>query len=127
MERHAYRTFQAVCLITLLLLGGCSAAPSKEALKKVILDHFESPYYLVTDIVVGIVQKIPADKTKTGALGYVVNIPSITLEFTQDTGEPLNYKTGFHLTYNNVDVRIEESEKIKGNLVVTNVSGMKLF
>ena len=127
MDTYTYRTVQALCLITLLLLGGCSAAPSKEALQKVILHDFESPYFIVTDIVVGVVQNIPPDKTQAGTMGYMDNIPSITLEFTQDTGEPLNYKTGFHLTYNNVDVRIEESEKIKGSLVVTNVSGMKLF
>ncbi len=123
-----FRTGPAFCLFLLFIAAGCAGSPSEETIREVITVHIESEYFKVSDIVIGHVQKIPGrDKQYGGAAGFLVNVPSISLEFTKNTGAPSNYKKGHHLTFNDVRVRIEKSTDRQDEWVITNISGIPLL
>lgn len=55
---------------------------------------------------------------------YIVNIPLITLETTQDIGSPVMYKKGHQLSFKNPIIEIKEDLYQKGNWVITNIKGI---
>ena len=114
--------------LVLALFAGCSAAPSKETVEAVIVHHFEKRHYKVTDLMIGNISPLPmGEKEYMGTEGYIVNVVSITLQFTRDTGEPRNYKKGNYLTFTNGRIHIKKSRDNKSEWIVTNIEGIPLL
>jgi len=111
-----------------LIICGCSSPPPKSTIERVIISHFESGPYKVMDIVIGNISPIPArEKQYMGTEGYVVNIPSITLEFQRDIGEPWNYKKGNYITFNDGTVRIKKSAGKSGEWLIVDIAGIPVL
>ncbi|HBH60323.1 MAG TPA: hypothetical protein DDX85_00985 [Nitrospiraceae bacterium] len=111
-----------------LFICGCSVPPPKSTMERVIVSHFESGPYKVIEIVIGNISPIPAgEKQYMGTEGYVVNIPSITLEFLRDIGEPWNYKKGHYMTFHDGTVRIKKRSGKSEEWLIVDITGIPVL
>ena len=77
------------------------------------------------NLIIGNINTIPmGNKQYMGTEGYVVNVTSVTLEFTRDTD---NYKKGNYLTFNNARVYIKKSRDKNPEWIVTNIEGIPVL
>ena len=71
----------SLVIILLIVLLGCSVAPSERTVAGAVTDYFENNRYNVIDLKIGKIEGMPLyEKTYMGAPGYVVDIVSITLD-----------------------------------------------
>ncbi len=123
--RHDNFFFSLFLLPAVFLLAGCGAPPSKSLVTRVITHYFEEKHYKVIDIDIGDIQPIPLrEKTYMGTEGYVVGVRSVTLEVTEDIGEPWSYRRGRILTFRNAVIHIKEQPGQKGAWVISHISGI---
>jgi len=117
-----------IILVAMPFISGCSVSPHKSTIEKVIISHFESGPYKVQEIVIGNIRPIPSgEKQYMGTEGYVVNIPSITLEFLRDVGEPWNYKKGNYMTFHDGTIRIKKSTVKGGGWLIVDIAGIPVL
>lgn len=115
-------------ITTVLFIDGCSVAPPKSTIEKVIISHFESGPYKVIDIIIGSITPISTrEKQYMGTEGYVVNVPAITLEFLRDIGEPWNYKKGHYMTFHDGTVRIKKSAGKGDEWLIVDIAGIPVL
>ncbi|RJR19628.1 MAG: hypothetical protein C4581_04615 [Nitrospiraceae bacterium] len=109
-----------------LIIVGCSVPPPRSIIEKVIISHYESGPYKVMELVIGDIGPIPAaEKQYMGTEGYVVNVPSITLEFLRDIGEPWKYKKGHHMTFHDGTIRIKKTGD--GEWLIVDIAGIPVL
>ncbi len=108
------------------LLSGCAAKPGENTVKDTITRYFREKHYKVVEIDIAAVSSIPLkSRVYMGPEGYIIHIRSITLEVTEDSGPPLNYRKGQRLTFDNALVHIRAGEK--GAWLVSNISGIAVI
>ena len=113
-----------VCLFT-LLTAGCTAPPTESTVRKAIIRHFEARNYRVVELDIGNVESGPlGEKTYMAPEGYLVRVRKITLETTEDAGEPWNYRKGQVFTFTDAVVRIRREKDKQEAWTVSTVSGV---
>jgi hypothetical protein len=112
--------------VSVSLLSGCTVKPDEGTVKDTVSRYFLEKHYKVVRIDIGAVSSIPLkSRVYMGPEGYIIHVRSITLEATEDSGPPLNYKKGQRLTFNNALVHIRAGEK--GIWLVSNISGITVI
>lgn len=115
-------------ILFLMALAGCSVKPSKSIIEGEIVKYFEDSQYKVLDIRIGDIREIPlGEQQYMGTEGYEVYVPSITLEFTRDIGEPWNYKKGQHITSTGAVITIKRKLDAKNEpagWIIAEISGI---
>lgn len=111
---------------SVFLLCGCSVKPDKKVVKEAIDRYFQDRHYEVLEIDIAAISSIPVkSRVYMGPEGYTVRLRSITLEATEDSGPPLNYRKGQILTFGHALIRITAGDK--GMWLVSNVSGITVL
>jgi hypothetical protein len=127
MKVHEIRLILAVVLAAaFFLLAGCAAKPDEKVVKDTISRYFQQKHYGVVEMDIASVSPIPLkSRVYMGPEGYIVHVRSITLEATEDSGPPLNYRKGQRLTFNNALIHIRAGQK--GGWQVSNISGITVI
>lgn len=108
------------------ILAGCTVKPDQKVVKDAIVRYFQERHYMVIEMNISEISSIPVkSRVYMGPEGYTVNIGSITLEATEDTGPPLNYKKGQLFTFSNATINIRAGEK--GKWLVSHISGITVI
>lgn len=119
--------YAVVVLIVFLGNAGCSVPPSESTVEGVIIKHFESKKYKVMEIEIGDIKPIPlSEKSYMGVEGYLVDIPTLTLEAGEDSGEPWMYKKGQYLTFTNASIRIKKGDDQNREWLISSISGISV-
>ena len=122
LSRTEKLSFLIVFIFVSISLSSCSTAPSEEAVKAVIRDHFEGRGYKVVDLQISGISSVPlSQKTYMGTEGHLVSVRRITLEVL---GSTVDYKKGERLIFTDASIRIREKVARKGKWVVANISGI---
>jgi hypothetical protein len=125
MKVQNSRLTVAVMLAIFLLLG-CAGKPDERAVNDSISRYFQERHYKVLRLDIGSVSSIPLkSRVYMGPEGYIVHVRSITLEATQDSGPPLNYRKGQRLTFDSALIHIRAGDK--GGWQVSNISGITVL
>jgi hypothetical protein len=112
--------------VSLFLLSGCAVNPDHGAVKDSIARYFQERKYKVVSIEIGEVTSTPLrSKVYMGTEGYIVEVNSITLEVTEDSGPPAYYKRGERLTFRNAAVQIRAGDG--GRWTVSHISGIPVL
>ena len=110
-----------------LLTGGCAPSPSKGEIEEVIVKYFEIKQYKVAELSIGTIDPIPAGKLQyMGTPGYTVNVTTLILEIPEDTGAPWNYRKGQKVSFNNVQISIQQSTGQNKKWLIKNISGVSV-
>ena len=108
-------------------LLGCSAAPSENTVKEVILNYFDARHYRVIAIDIGEIKTMPmGEKQYMGSPGYDVDVRSITLEvnkITEAEGSRSDDRIP-QITFNNATVRIRQGTTPDKDWTIVNITGM---
>ncbi len=117
--------YAVAVFIVFLGNAGCSVPPSESIVEGVIIKHFESKQYKVMAIEIGDIKPIPlSEKRYMGVEGYLVDIPSLTLEAGEDSGEPWMYKKGQQLKFTNASIRIKKGDGQNQEWLIASMSGI---
>lgn len=128
VKERFFKLKQIFCSVAILLFAGCAVPPSKGTVEEVIIKYFNDKQYNVLDIAIGDIRRVPLNERQyMGTEGYIVNVASITLEFTRDIGEPWNYKRGWQIAFHNAYVRIKKSTAKEDKWVITEISGIPVL
>jgi hypothetical protein len=88
--------------------------------------YFQGKHYRVLRMDIASISSIPLkSRVYMGPEGCIVHVRSITVEATEDSGPPLNYKKGQRLTFHNALVHIRTGDK--GGWQVSNISGIAVL
>ncbi len=113
-------SFFIICL--LFVLTGCAVTPSENDIRVAITDFYNKQDFTVVDIRIGRSQGVPlSEKTYMGTPGYVVEIPTITLEAQKDKAD---IKKGNRLTFSNAKIRMVRDAVDKSLWHVSIISGI---
>lgn len=118
---------QAVCLLAALLLfsWGCAVHPSEEAVRGLVIEHFEGKGYRVEALVIGSIEGGSiGEKVYMSPRGYKAVIRVITLEVVDDVGPPWNYSKGQTFTFRNGVVRFRERQGMSSGWEVSGIEGI---
>jgi endonuclease YncB( thermonuclease family) len=111
--------------MTLFLLYGCNAAPSKSRIEELIVKHFQSGFYTVAGLDIGEIRSMPmGQKQYMGTRAYDVNVSSITLERNRINGEYQRNKQGEQITFTNVTVRIKQKTVRDKEWMIVHIQGI---
>ncbi|MGE5892536.1 MAG: hypothetical protein ACM34I_00615, partial [bacterium] len=122
---HRQPWFFLFLLLTALILTACKAAPPESVIRETITRHFEAKNYRVVELDIGNVESGPlGEKTYMAPEGYLVEVRKITLEVTEDIGEPWNYRKGQVFTFTDAGVRIRRETDTEETWTVGTVSGI---
>lgn len=114
-------------IIILLLVSGCSPAPSKSEVNDVIVTYFETKHYRVVELGISHINPIPLSKQKyMGTPAYTIDVPTIILEMTEDTGAPWNYIKGQKISFKNAQISIRQSTGQNKKWLIANISGVSV-
>jgi hypothetical protein len=116
--------FQVLVIILLPLLIGCGPAPTKDNIKTLIVREFEARHYRVTDLQISDIKPSAGEKTYMGSKSYIVHIPLITFEATQDIGSPVLYMKGRKFSFKDASVEIKEDLYKKGKWTIKDIKGI---
>jgi hypothetical protein len=116
--------FQVLIIILLPFLIGCGPAPTKDNIKTLIVRDFEARHYRVTDLQISDIKPSTGEKIYMGSKSYIVHIPLITFEATQDTGSPVLYMKGQKFGFKNASVEIKEDLYKKGKWTIKDIKGI---
>ncbi len=112
-------------ILFLFMSESCAIPPSENDLKGAITNYFDSRDYRVIDIRIGKIEGVPlAEKTYMGTPGYIVEIPSITLEAKQDKAPDIS--KGDRLTFSNAIIRVRRDQGNSDLWRVSIVSGVSV-
>ena len=115
--------FQVSVMIFLSLLLGCRPMPTKDVVRNLILKDFESRHYKVTELQISDIKPSSGEKIYMTSETYIVNIPLITLQVTQDIG---SHKKGQRLSFQNATLGIKEDLYQKGKWIITDIKGISV-
>ncbi|MGE5893640.1 MAG: hypothetical protein ACM34I_06250 [bacterium] len=111
--------------LTALALTTCKAAPPESVIREAITRYFEAKNYRVVELDIGNVESGPlGEKTYMAPEGYLIELRKITLEVTEDIGEPWNYRKGQVFTFTDASVRIRREKNAQEVWIVGTVSGI---
>jgi len=114
-------------IIILFLMSGCFPVPSKSEVEEVIVKHFETKHYKVVELSISNINPLPlSEKKYMGTPAYTVNVPTLILEMTEDTGAPWNYRKGQKVSFNNVQISIQQSTGQNKKWLIKNISGVSV-
>jgi hypothetical protein len=114
-------------IIILLLMSGCSPAPSKGEVEEVIVKHFETKKYKVVELSISDINPLPlSEKKYMGTPAYTVNVPTLILEMTEETGAPWNYRKGQKVFFKHVQISIQQSTGQNKKWLISNISGVSV-
>jgi hypothetical protein len=127
MKVHDVRLILAVVLaVSFFLLAGCAAKPDERVVKDTISRYFQEKHYKIVKMDIASISSIPLkSRVYMGPEGYIVHVGSITLEATEESGPPLNYRKGQRITFSNALIHIRAAEK--GGWQVSNISGITVI
>jgi len=112
-------------IFILLLLSGCTPAPSKGEIEELIVRHFEIKHYKVEELRIGAINPIPDNKKRyMGTPGFTVNVTSLILEIPEDTGAPWNYKKGQKVSFNDSQITVRQGTGQDKKWVIAHISGI---
>jgi hypothetical protein len=123
-NRKKSSAFEVAVMIFLSLLLGCRPMPPKDVVKNLILRDFESRHYKVTELQISDIKPSSGEKIYMSSETYIVYIPLMTLEATQDIGSPVMYKKGQQLSFRNASMGIKEDLYQKGKWIITDIKGI---
>jgi hypothetical protein len=116
----------SVLAVSFVLLPGCAVKPDKKVVKETIVRYFQGKHYEVVEMEIAEISSIPLkSRVYMGPEGYTVRLRSLTLEATEDSGPPLNYRKGQLLTFGHALVHIRAGEK--GRWFVSGISGITVL
>jgi hypothetical protein len=98
--------------------------PTKDNIKTLIVRDFEARHYRVTDLQISDIKPSTGEKIYMGSKSYIVHIPLITFEATQDTGSPVLYMKGQKFGFKNASVEIKEDLYKKGKWTIKDIKGI---
>lgn len=105
------------------LVESCAVAPSDGDIKGAITDYFERQHYRVVDLRIGKIGDLPlSQKTYMGTPGYVVEVPTITLEALEEKG--FDIRKGTRLTFSNARIMVRQDTGDKDLWRVSIISGI---
>lgn len=108
-----------------LIIAGCAAPPTEGTVREAITRYFEAKNYRVVELDIGNVESGPlGEKTYMAPEGYLIELRKITLEVTEDIGEPWNYRKGQVFTFTDASVRIRREKNAQEVWIVGTVSGI---
>ncbi len=114
-------------IIVLFLMNACSPAPSKGEVEEVIVKHFETKKYKIVGLSISDINPIPVSEKKyMGTPGYTVNVPTLILEMTEDTGAPWNYRKGQKVSFNNARISIQQSTGQNKKWLIAYITGVSV-
>jgi hypothetical protein len=119
--------FFSILLLTAFspFLSGCSATPSENSVKQLIIKYFEDKIYRVIKIDIGEIRTMPmGEKQYMGTPGYDVDVKAISLEVLKDTGEPWSYKKGQKIMFSNASIRIKQRTVHDKDWIIVNIKGI---
>ena len=116
----------SVILFLSLLLSGCKPIPEEDVVRNLISMNFESRHFKVTELKIADIKPSSGQKIYMSSETYIVTIPLITLEATQDIGNPVRYKKGQRLRFPNVSMGIKEDLYQKGKWIITDMRGISV-
>jgi hypothetical protein len=112
-----------VIVFFLSLVESCVVAPSDSDIKGSIADYFERQHYRVVDLRIGKIEDLPlSQKTYMGTPGYVVEVPTITLEALEEKG--FDIRKGTRLTFSNARIMVRQDTGDKRLWRVSIISGI---
>lgn len=113
--------------ITLLCLAGCSAAPNRSEIEGAVIKHFEAKHYKVVELKIGSVHPVPISaKTYMGTPGYVIDVPSLTLQSVNTKENTGNYRKEKRVTFSNAHILIQQRTGPDKGWIITNISGISV-
>ena len=115
--------FQVSVMIFLSLLLGCRPVPTRDVVRNLILKDFEARHYKVTELQISDIKPSSGEKIYMSSETYIVDIPLITLQATQDNG---SHKKGQQLSFRNASLGIREDLYEKGKWIITDIKGISL-
>jgi hypothetical protein len=96
--------------------------------RDVITQYFQTKKFNVIDIDISDIKPLPVVKQRyMGTKVYLVEIKSITFEAIEDIGSPVQYKKGDKLTFQNGLITLRENRDKKGELIISNISGIVIL
>jgi hypothetical protein len=116
--------FQVLIIILLPFLIGCGPTPTKDNIKTLIVRDFEARHYRVTDLQISDIKPSAGEEIYMGSKSYIVHIPLITFEATQDIGSPVFYIKGQKFSFKNASVKIKEDLYKKGKWTIKDIKGI---
>jgi hypothetical protein len=112
-------------ILVLFMVGSCTVAPSEDNTRKAIADYFDRQHYRVVDLRIGKSEGVPLSQTTyMGTPGYIVEIPTITLEAQQDKPD---VKKGTRLTFSDAKIRMVRDAEKKNLWHVSIISGITVY
>jgi hypothetical protein len=121
--------FLFLTLITFFfLLSGCAVPPDEKIVEDSISQYFEARNYRVVEIEIRSIKQIPlSNKVYMGTAGYIVDVRSITMEATADSGAPRKVKKGRRFTFKDAVFQIREKAGERGRWVISVISGVSVI
>jgi len=120
-----YKTI--VLVISLIFSAGCSAAPSNSSIEETIGKHFEAKGYRVTALKIGDISPIPlSKKIYMGKPGYMVDVPSITLQPLNGSGNTGDRREEKKLTFSRVRILLRQGTEADKRWIIANMSGINV-
>lgn len=108
--------------LVLLLVAGCSVAPSETTARDTIERHFALQGYRVVSLEIGRIRKTPlSEVTYMGTEGFSVEIRAITLEAMEHRAASPKRRTGERITFSGGVIKIKERLGKKGEWIVGDV------
>jgi len=118
-------SLRILVILLFFVVGSCAVAPSDDDIRKAITDYFNGPHYRVVDLRIGRSEGVPlSEKTYMGTPGYVIEIPTITLEAQQYKPD---VKKGSRLTFSNAKIRMVRDTENKSLWHVSIISGITVY
>ncbi len=115
-------------VIFLFLSSSCAMPPSKDTVRDVVTQYYQAKKFNVIDIDISDIKPLPVGEQRyMGTKAYLVEIKSITFEAIDDIGSPVQYKKGDKLTFQNGLITIREKQDKKGELIISNISGIAIL
>ena len=131
LSRGLYRvcemkmSLMGLAILLLFMVESCTVAPSEDDTRRAITDYFDKLHYSVVDFKIGKSEGVPlSEKHYMGTPGYVVEIPTITLEAQQDKPD---IKKGNRLTFSNARIRMIRDTENKSLWHVSIISGITVY
>jgi hypothetical protein len=114
--------------IFFLLFSGCSIPPGESEVKDAIMRYFGEKGYRVIELHLGGVRPVPlGNRVYMGTEGYLVDVRSITLEATEDSGSPLFHRKDERLTFRDAVFQIRGKAGEKWAWEVSVISGITVL
>jgi hypothetical protein len=115
-----------VLAASFVILTGCAAKPDEKVVQDTVIRYFQEKHYKVVEMDIASISSIPLkSKVYMGPEGYIVHVRTLTLEATENSGPPLNYRKGQRITFNNALIHIRAGER--GGWQVSNISGITVL